>query len=52
VPGAFTGTCTRQIPGYAELYQQFKDKGVKDIYIVAVNDAFVMKYVHLEAHLM
>ncbi|GJE94031.1 peroxiredoxin [Phanerochaete sordida] len=43
VPGAFTGTCTRQIPGYAELYDQFKAKGVKDIYVVAVNDFFVMK---------
>ncbi|EKM51285.1 uncharacterized protein PHACADRAFT_102917 [Phanerochaete carnosa HHB-10118-sp] len=43
VPGAFTGTCTRQIPGYVELYEKFKEKGVKDIYVVAVNDVFVMK---------
>lgn len=44
VPGAFTGTCSRQIPGYIEAYQQFKDKGVKDVYVVAVNDVFVLKY--------
>ncbi|OSX62865.1 hypothetical protein POSPLADRAFT_1056229 [Postia placenta MAD-698-R-SB12] len=43
VPGAFTGTCSRQIPGYIERYDQFKAKGVNDIYVVAVNDVFVMK---------
>ena len=48
VPGAFTGTCTRQVPGYAGLYQQFKDKGVDNIYIVAVNDVFVMQLVPAE----
>ena len=43
VPGAFTGTCTRQVPGYAEAYSQFKEKGVENVYIVAVNDVFVMQ---------
>ncbi|KIP01531.1 hypothetical protein PHLGIDRAFT_112953 [Phlebiopsis gigantea 11061_1 CR5-6] len=43
VPGAFTGTCTRQVPGYAEAYGQFKEKGVENVYIVAVNDVFVMQ---------
>jgi len=43
VPGAFTGTCSAQIPKYIEAYDKFKEKGVKDIYVVAVNDAFVTK---------
>lgn len=45
VPGAFTGTCSAQIPGYIDAYEQFKAKGVKNIYVVGVNDVFVMKYV-------
>jgi alkyl hydroperoxide reductase subunit AhpC len=43
VPGAFTDTCSRQIPGYIENYQKFKEKGVANIYVVTVNDVFVMK---------
>ncbi|KAI8977861.1 Redoxin [Trametes punicea] len=43
VPGAFTGTCTAQVPGYINAYEQFKEKGVENIYVVAVNDVFVMK---------
>ncbi|KII84722.1 hypothetical protein PLICRDRAFT_146181 [Plicaturopsis crispa FD-325 SS-3] len=43
VPGAFTPSCSSQVPAYIEDYQKFKAKGVKDIYVVAVNDAFVMK---------
>ncbi|KAI0338155.1 Redoxin [Trametopsis cervina] len=43
VPGAFTGTCSRQIPGYIKAYGQFKEKGVENIYVVAVNDTFVMQ---------
>ncbi|KAF7799135.1 hypothetical protein EIP86_010366 [Pleurotus ostreatoroseus] len=43
VPGAFTGTCSRQIPQYIEAYEKFKEKGIKDIYVFAVNDIFVMK---------
>ncbi|KAG8908114.1 negative regulator of the PHO system [Tulasnella sp. 403] len=42
VPGAFSGVCTNQVPGYIEQYDKFKAKGVNDIYVVAVNDAFVM----------
>lgn len=45
MPGAFTGTCSKQIPGYINAYDQFKAKGVDNIYVVAVNDTFVMKYV-------
>ncbi|KAK0200460.1 Redoxin [Desarmillaria ectypa] len=42
VPGAFTGTCSAQIPEYIEEYEAFKAKGVDGIYVVAVNDQFVM----------
>lgn len=40
VPGAFTPPCSSQVPGYAEHADKFAEKGVKGIYIVAVNDAF------------
>ncbi|KAG6908569.1 hypothetical protein DXG01_004127 [Tephrocybe rancida] len=43
VPGAFTGTCHAQVPGYLEAYNDFKAKGVNEIYIFAVNDVFVTK---------
>ncbi|KAG6839098.1 hypothetical protein C0991_005818 [Blastosporella zonata] len=43
VPGAFTGTCHAQVPGYLEAYNEFKAKGVNEIYIFAVNDVFVTK---------
>jgi len=43
VPGAFTTPCNSHIPPYIENYQEFKAKGVKHIYVIAVNDAFVMK---------
>ncbi|KAH9946572.1 Redoxin [Amylocystis lapponica] len=43
VPGAFTGTCSAQVPGYINAFEQFKAKGVKNVYVVAVNDVFVMK---------
>ncbi|KAJ4470336.1 Redoxin-domain-containing protein [Lentinula edodes] len=43
VPGAFSGTCTVQIPGYINNYDKFKAKGVNEVYVVAVNDVFAMK---------
>ncbi|THH16041.1 hypothetical protein EW146_g4531 [Bondarzewia mesenterica] len=43
VPGAFTPSCSSQVPGYIEKYDAIKAKGVNDIYVVAVNDTFVMK---------
>ncbi|KAI0819695.1 Redoxin [Trametes gibbosa] len=43
VPGAFTGTCSAQIPGYIKTFEQFKARGVDTIYVVGVNDVFVMK---------
>ncbi|KAK6992078.1 Redoxin [Favolaschia claudopus] len=43
VPGAFTGTCHAQIPGYIKSFDAFKAKGVEQIAVVAVNDVFVLK---------
>ena len=43
LPGAFTPTCSgQQLPSYDEMYNQFKDKGIDDVYCISVNDAFVM----------
>ena len=43
LPGAFTPTCSGQLlPTFDEMYSQFKDKGIDDVYCISVNDAFVM----------
>lgn len=43
LPGAFTPTCSStHLPRYEELYAQFKEQGIDDIYCLSVNDAFVM----------
>ena len=43
VPGAFTPTCSNEhLPGYMKLFDEFKKKGIDDIYFVAINDPFVM----------
>lgn len=43
VPGAFTPLCSAQhLPGYLKLYDQFKVKGVDEIWCMATNDGFVM----------
>jgi len=44
VPGAFTPTCdARHLPGYVELANQIREKGVNTVACLAVNDVFVMK---------
>ncbi|KAJ7475201.1 Redoxin [Mycena galericulata] len=43
VPGAFTGTCHAQVPGYISQFDAFKAKGIEQIAVVAVNDVFVLK---------
>jgi peroxiredoxin len=43
LPGAFTPTCTNyQRPGFDDLFNEFKNQGIDDIFCVSVNDAFVM----------
>ena len=43
LPGAFTPTCsTQQLPGFENLYNEFKEQGIDEIYCLSVNDAFVM----------
>jgi peroxiredoxin len=44
VPGAFTPTCSaRHLPGYKDLADEIRGKGVDTIACLSVNDAFVMK---------
>tara|TARA_B100000674_G_scaffold789_1_gene746 strand:+ start:201 stop:680 length:480 start_codon:yes stop_codon:yes gene_type:complete len=44
VPGAFTPTCSSEhLPGYVKLYDEFKKKGIDEIFFVAANDPFVME---------
>tara|TARA_B100000945_G_scaffold320110_1_gene329131 strand:+ start:1199 stop:1777 length:579 start_codon:yes stop_codon:yes gene_type:complete len=43
LPGAFTPTCsTFQLPTFEEMYDQFMESGVDEVYCTSVNDTFVM----------
>jgi peroxiredoxin len=43
LPGAFTPVCSsNHLPGYEELYDEFKKLGVDEVICLSVNDAFVM----------
>lgn len=43
LPGAFTPTCSsKQLPGYEELYDDFLNSGVDEVFCLSVNDSFTM----------
>lgn len=42
VPGAFTGTCNKQLPGFAKARAELKEAGVDVVACVSVNDNAVM----------
>ena len=43
LPGAFTPTwSSEQLPGLEELYENFQEKGIEEIFCLSVNDSFVM----------
>ena len=44
LPGAFTPTCsTYQVPGFEQNYEIIKSLGIDEIYVISVNDTFVMR---------
>jgi peroxiredoxin len=43
LPGAFTPICSsKQLPRYEELYSEFMQNGIDEVYCISVNDSFVM----------
>lgn len=43
LPGAFTPTCSKShLPMFEQMYDEFKEMGIDEIYCHSVNDAYVM----------
>ena len=43
LPGAYTSVCsTKHLPGYVNMFEQYKEKGIDHIICISVNDPFVM----------
>ncbi|GFZ42363.1 hypothetical protein JCM24511_00078 [Saitozyma sp. JCM 24511] len=42
LPRSFSPTCSSQVPSYISDLDAFKAKGVSDVYVVTVNDMFVV----------
>jgi peroxiredoxin len=44
LPGAFTPTCsTFQVPGFEQNYDAIRGMGIDEVYVISVNDTFVMR---------
>ena len=44
LPGAFTPTCsTFQVPGFEANYEAIRALGIDEVYVISVNDTFVMR---------
>ena len=43
LPGAYTSLCSaKHLPGYVNMFEQYKEKGIDHIICISVNDPFVM----------
>ena len=43
LPGAYTSVCSaKHLPGYVNMYEEYKKKGIEKIICISVNDPFVM----------
>ena len=43
LPGAYTSVCSaKHLPGYVNMFEQYRDKGIDQIVCISVNDPFVM----------
>ena len=43
LPGAYTSLCSaKHLPGYVNMYEKYKNKGIDQIICISVNDPFVM----------
>ena len=43
LPGAYTSLCSaKHLPGYVNMFEKYKEKGINHIVCISVNDPFVM----------